>query len=94
LPLQATKKIEADSPTPPEAGMRPFFIGCQAIGALTYSPRTAKLEYHGDHEDIDGTDSIRSIAEHINAGLKNCRVVIVPAMQFAGNDILPVDAFF
>lgn len=42
----------------------------------------------------DGTDSIRRIAESIEKALIDCEVKICPASDFAGNDILPAEAFF
>ncbi|GHV90990.1 hypothetical protein AGMMS50268_14930 [Spirochaetia bacterium] len=42
----------------------------------------------------DGTGPIRSIAEQINTALRGCQTLIVSAAEFAGNDILPAEAFF
>jgi hypothetical protein len=42
----------------------------------------------------DGTPQSCLLAEQIGAELSSCQVVIRKASEFAGTDILPVDAFF
>jgi hypothetical protein len=42
----------------------------------------------------DGTPQTHSLAEQIGTELSSCSVVVLKASEFAGTDILPVDAFF